>query len=495
MLRIASSQIYQQAAKAIGERQVALAKVQQQMATGQRLLSSSDDPVGSARLLGLTEELGRYGQYQRNADLANGRLSLEEAALEGAGEALQHARELIVQANNAPLNDGDRRDIATQIRQLHGRLAGLANPQDGNGDYLFAGFNSRTQPFAVDAANQVSYRGDQGQRLVTAGPTLDVPVSDSGFDVFQNAPTGNTSFFSSFNVAPAAGNGGDGTIAVGGITDPNAAQHHDYRITFTSATTFDVIDRTNNNAPVLTGATYASGQPIEFNGLKTAIRGAPAGGETFDIQGMVVTSAPPGLTVDKVSAPDPIAFLHHAYAVKFNVTGSTTTFDITDVTNNNAPVLTGMAYTSGQTIAFNGIQTTISGNPANNDSFTIQPSRKQDLFKTLDKLATALEASISTPAQADQLHQTLAAGLSELDLGFDHLTEMRAKIGARLSALESQQNANSDFALHLQQTMSDIGDLDYAEAATRLSRETLVLQAAQQSFVHIQSLSLFNYMR
>ncbi|HHW78944.1 MAG TPA: flagellar hook-associated protein 3, partial [Xanthomonadaceae bacterium] len=49
--------------------------------------------------------------------------------------------------------------------------------------------------------------------------------------------------------------------------------------------------------------------------------------------------------------------------------------------------------------------------------------------------------------------------------------------------------------VHLQQTIDDVGGLDYAEAATRLSQETFVLQVAQQSFLRIQNLSLFNYMR
>jgi flagellar hook-associated protein 3 FlgL len=230
--------------------------------------------------------------------------------------------------------------------------------------------------------------------------------------------------------------------------------------------------------------------------LQTAIRGTPAGGATVDIKGMTITSVTGGLTMDKVSAPDPIAFLHHAYEIKFTVAaGPVTTFNVTDVTNNNAPVLTGMPYRSGQTIPFNGLQTAISGTPADKDTFTIQPSRKQDLFKTLDKLATALETSTGTPTQAEQLRQTLGAGLSELDLGFDHLTGVRAKLGARMNALDDQQNTNGDFAVHLKQTISTIGDLDYAEAATRLSRETLVLQAAQQSFIKIEGLSLFNYMR
>ena len=407
MLRIATSQIYQQSAKNMGERQVALVKIQQQMATGKRLLTNAEDPVGSARLLSLNEELGRYDQYQRNTDLANSRLNVEETSLEGANEVLQYARELVVQANNAPLNNSDRRDIAIQIRQLHGELVGLANTQDGNGEYLFAGFQSRTQPFVLNGNKQAVYQGDQGQRLIKAGPSFNVPVSDSGAEVFQSAMNGN----GRFQVAATVGNAGNGTIDVGNVTDPvafTATQTHSYTLTFTSATTFTVNDDTAGTAVPPASWNYVDGQALTFNGMQTAITGAPASGDTF----------------------------------------------------------------------------------------TIQPATRQDLFATLDKLATALEtAADQPPASTAQFNQAMANGLAELDQGLDHLTGIRAKIGARMNALDDQQNTNGDFAVHLQQTISDIGDLDYAEAATRLSQEMLVLQAAQQSFIKIQGLSLFNYMR
>lgn len=138
MIRIATSQIYQQASKAIGERQVALSKVQQQLATGDRIIDHSDDPVGSARLLGLNDEIGRYDQYQRNIDLASGRLSVEDATLDSAGEILQRARELTVQANNDTLNDSNRSNIAKEVRQLHDQLFNLANTRDGDGEYLLS---------------------------------------------------------------------------------------------------------------------------------------------------------------------------------------------------------------------------------------------------------------------------------------------------------------------------------------------------------------------
>ena len=407
MLRISTSQFYRQSAINMGERQVALAKVQQQMATGKRLLTNAEEPVSSARLLNLNEELGRYDQYQRNTDLANGRLNVEETSLEGVNEVLQYARELVVQANNAPLNNNDRRDIATQIRQLHGELVGLANTQDGNGEYLFAGFQSRTQPFVLDGANQAIYQGDQGQRLIKAGPSFDVAVSDSGAEVFQSAMNGN----GRFQVAATAGNTGNGTIDVGNVTDPvafAATQTHAYTLTFTSATTFTVNDDTAG----------AAVPPASWN------------------------------------------------------------------------------YVDGQAITFNGMQTAITGTPASGDTFTVQPATRQDLFATLDKLATALEtAADQPPASTAQFNQAMANGLAELDQGLDHLSGIRTKIGARMNALDDQQNTNGDFAVHLKQTISDIGDLDYAEAATRLSQEMLVLQAAQQSFIKIEGLSLFNYMR
>lgn len=402
MLRIATSQIYQQGAKAIGERQVALAKVQQQMATGQRLLTNADDPVGSARLLSLSEELGRYDQYQRNIDLANGRLNLEDSTLGDASELLQRARELTVQANNAPLNDSDRRDIAKEIRQIHDQMFSLANTRDGNGEYLFSGFQSRTQPFVLDANNQAVYQGDQGQRLVKAGPALDIPVGDSGDEVFRGALNGN----GSFRVVAAASNTGNGTIAVGSVTDPTAFQNHSYTIAFTSATTFTVNDDTAGAAVPPATWSYSDGGIIQFAGLQTAIDGSPASGDTF----------------------------------------------------------------------------------------TIQPATRQDLFATLDALATALETGGGTPAKGAQLNQSLANALADLDQGLDHLTGMRAKPGSRLNALQEQEYTNGDFTTHLQQTINDVGGLDYAEAATRLSQETFVLQVAQQSFIRIQSLSLFNYM-
>jgi flagellar hook-associated protein 3 FlgL len=47
--------------------------------------------------------------------------------------------------------------------------------------------------------------------------------------------------------------------------------------------------------------------------------------------------------------------------------------------------------------------------------------------------------------------------------------------------------------LLLEEVRSNIQDLDYASAITRLSRHMVGLEAAQKSFLQVQGLSLFNY--
>jgi flagellar hook-associated protein 3 FlgL len=400
-MRISTTQIHSQGAQAILSHQAEVAKVQQQLATGKRLLSPSDDPVASGRLLVLNEQAAVTDQYQRNLSFATGRLNVEEATLGEAGNILQRARELTVQAHNVVLSDNDRQAIAQEVRQLHDQLLNLANTRDGQGEYLFAGSKTRTEPF-VSGPGGVIYQGDRGQRLVQVGSSLQIAAGDNGAEVFQEIRNGN----GFFQVAANAANTGTGTIAVGSVTDPQVFQAHAYRIVFTSATSFDVIDDTSATS-VLSAQSYSDGQAIQFDGLQTAISGAPAAG----------------------------------------------------------------------------------------DSFTVEASTNADIFATLDRFAEALESSATTPVTVTGLNQTLDNVLSELDQGLDHLSMLRGRVGSRLTTLEGQDQANQDFALHLHEIISAVGDLDYAKAATHLSEELLVLEAAQQSFVRIQNLSLFNFLR
>jgi flagellar hook-associated protein 3 FlgL len=86
------------------------------------------------------------------------------------------------------------------------------------------------------------------------------------------------------------------------------------------------------------------------------------------------------------------------------------------------------------------------------------------------------------------------ATLTALDNALDRIQGVRTKLGGRLNAIENQRGINDSFGLVMEQNRSDLEDLDYAEAVSRLQQQQLILQASQQSFMKVEGLSLFNYL-
>jgi flagellar hook-associated protein 3 FlgL len=110
-------------------------------------------------------------------------------------------------------------------------------------------------------------------------------------------------------------------------------------------------------------------------------------------------------------------------------------------------------------------------------------SGKRNMFETLYQLATALEND-----------QPVGSFIDDIGMALDSVLETRTTIGARINALDDQERVNDGVKLILQTHLSDEADLDYNEAITRLNQQSLVLQAAQQTYTEVKGLSLFNYL-
>lgn len=298
-MRVSTMQMFRQGLNSILDQQTQLVRTQNQLSTGKRIVHPSDDPIGSAQLIGLSESLRITEQYQRNGQMARFRLEQEDAVLGSVVDNLQRARELAVQGLNDSNSAEDRSAIALEVRQILGEVLRLANRKDGNGQYLFSGFQVHTEPFFDNGAGTFSYAGDTGQRELQIGSGRRMADGDSGQAVFLEIP--NTS-----------------------------------------------------------------------------------GGS-------------------------------------------------------------------------------------------------EDIFTTLYTLAEDLGVDAPNGNSLDQI-----------DNAMEQMLQFRATVGARLNAVDSQQDINDAMLLQLAQTRSTIEDLDYAEAATRFSQESVALQAAQQAFVRVQNLNLFN---
>ena len=400
-MRISSIEQFQQGIDSILNQQAKLNQTQLQLATGKKVLKPSDDPAVATQLLNLSSLKANNLQYDRNINTAQNELELQESVLASSGNVLQRVRELVIQANNATQGSETRAAIADEISNLADELLQLANSKSPSGEYIFAGYNSRTPAFAKSGAGYV-YQGDQGQRLLQVSEDTQLAVRDNGADVFQGMMTGDGRFL----LETPASNTGDGLVKMSSTID---AISDNYTITFIQA---------NPGDPLL-------------------------------------------------------------YSVSGEDVGA---------------VATG-TFAAGEAINFNGISIEIEGTPINGDSYQINRSVRQDVFQSVQAIASALLAGTETGAKSSKLANDLGQSISTMDQALEHLQSRRTIVGNRLQALDTRASENADGLLRLERQTSELNDLDFAEAVSRLNLQTTALQAAQQSYIKIQGLSLFNYLR
>lgn len=273
----------------------------------------------------------------------------------------------------------------------------------------------------------------------------------------------------------------------------------------------DIGNRTDGNGNYLFGGYAASTQPFTQNGGSVSYGGAdqvsqvqisenqrisagdtgssvfmslPAGNGTFTT---AVGSANTGTaSIGPGSVTNPSQWVPDTYTITFT--------DATDykVTNSTGTTVTTGTYdaTTGGTIAFNGIQATLSGSPASGDTFTIAPAGKSSAFATLSGLITTLK---STTLNSGQRATQISQSIEQIDAALNNFGNVQASVGGRLNAVTASQATAQSRQTGLQTSISSIQDTDYAKATTQLSSEEVALQAAEESYASLSKLSLFNY--
>lgn len=227
-----------------------------------------------------------------------------------------------------------------------------------------------------------------------------------------------------------------------------------------------------------------SGDEVFFN-IKTGNGSFVTEGNTSNMGTGVISAA---------VLEDPTVYVGDQYTIDFSLTGGgSVQYQITGA--NTGPVYAAPLplFDEDNTISFNGISFSISGNPQSGDTFTIEPSFRQSVFATVNQIISAMEIPNNTSTLQATFQNALNVGLQNLDQAMTHIDEVRASVGSRLNVIESEGQINESLKVEAQSALSVVKDLDYAEAITELNKRTLALQAAQQSFVQVQNLSLFEF--
>lgn len=397
--RVPTSFLTSRIAVDIVQRQQELAKVQEQIATGNRINRPSDEPAYSARILGIRETTSQLDQFNRNASGAEAQLVLEETALSGVSDSLNRIRELALSANSGAVDDYTRAAVNSEVKLRLDELYSFGNARDSYGNYLFGGSNTETPPFAKQ--DPVIYSGGDDTSNLAVSIGRNIQTTDSGKDVFMRLRDGNGDFTATQDSA----NTGSGIISEGIVTDPTTFDSTAYRLDFTSQSTYDVYNE-DTGTLISSANTYIDSSPINLNGM----------------------------------------------------------------------------------------QTNISGEPVTGDTFRLSPSANQDIFSTVSKFVDALERSPNSVSDSARMTQDINTAISGLDTALDHINTIRASVGTRLNTIDTAIDSNSNIKLQLERILSDVEDIDIAEAVTNLQETANSLEILQKSYSRIEGLSLFNYL-
>jgi flagellar hook-associated protein 3 FlgL len=218
--------------------------------------------------------------------------------------------------------------------------------------------------------------------------------------------------------------------------------------------------------------------------------GIPEGNGVF---GTTVAAANTGSgTIDVGSVVDFSQWVPDNYTIQFTTATDWQVIDDTLPTPN--VVASGTGFVSGQNISFNGVSVRIVGTPAANDEFTVAPAQRLDMFAMLEQLAAALDGSGAGAQTLAQFKDEIGGAIANLDQSLERVTQVRAEVGTRLSAIDNAISTRDEEAVDLQSLLSDIRDIDYASAISKLNQQYTGLQAAQAAYSRFAQMSLFDFL-
>jgi flagellar hook-associated protein 3 FlgL len=188
-------------------------------------------------------------------------------------------------------------------------------------------------------------------------------------------------------------------------------------------------------------------------------------------------------TITPGTVTSPTALTGDPYTITFGAGGAY------QVVNNatSATVASG-TYTGPTTIGFDGMQVELSGSPAAGDTFDVTPAGTQSVFGIVANAISALQMPAGAASSAD-----LSSALSGVGQSITSLSTTQAAMGSQLQQLNNYASVNSSQTLQDQTQMSNLVDVNYAQAVSQLSQQQTQFQAALQSYADISKLSLFNY--
>jgi flagellar hook-associated protein 3 FlgL len=269
------------------DNQADLSDIQQQLASGKKLLRPSDDPVGAAQVVRLTEQIERINQYKKNSNLLVNSLEQEETVLKSVNTAVDRARVLMLQSGSGIVGTEDRTAIANEINQIKDQVFDLMNSRNPSGEYIFAGFQSGSPAFDFNpsaSGNKYNFEGDGGENKIQISDNVSLQKNNSGLDIFEDVLSRIKSTISGSVGATNVSLNVQGQNAFDKFHYTNydavTPANNQFQISILSATQAQITNL--GSGAILDTVDFTSGSAILFKGLEFNLTGNT--GDTVNFQ-------------------------------------------------------------------------------------------------------------------------------------------------------------------------------------------------------------------
>lgn len=194
-MRLSTNTIFQNNQNRLMDLQSDLSKLNNQISTGKRVNTPADDPIAAARILELNHAKDVNETYSNTRKSARITLETYETNLSSVTSVVQDVQAALVAAGNGGYDNQQRANIATELQNKMETLINLANAQNAQGNYMYAGYDTGNPAFKDDGSGNFTYQGDNSRlKMQIVAPRFDSSGNLTTDNQMQVTFTGNTVF-------------------------------------------------------------------------------------------------------------------------------------------------------------------------------------------------------------------------------------------------------------------------------------------------------------
>jgi flagellar hook-associated protein 3 FlgL len=470
-LRVSQQTIVNTAIYYEQQQTAALAHLQAQASSGNRILAPEDDPLGTVAVINYTAQDAGYSTDLGNINTATQALNVSVSTLQNVHDVLTQAKQLGIQGGNATNDATSLASLGDQVNALFQQLVTAANAKNGD-QYVFGGTRTQAQPFVTDSAGNVTYAGASQRASIPVGSSQAVDTYYAGSEVFQ-PPSGGATVYNG-NTGAEPGTGLDTATGQGTLT-----------VTHTTTTYA-------GNSGVAAGTDSAAGDTII----------GPAGANTLTFDGAGHVALNGGPPVAFTSSDKDLKLTDPKGEVAYvDTTGVAGAYSGTVNVTANGTLSAGGG--SGVPINFSGNQvvTGADGTVTNVDSTNVRQAGSDTLtyggalnaFQVLQGLRDDL-LNTRGLSQAAQLH-SISNRLGELSQVDNNVLRVVGRQSASLQNLTGLQSQVQDVQLQTKQLSGGIQSADMASVLTNLQAQQNLLQATLDTTAKVFSTNLLDFIK